>query len=36
VSRQLAQMMGGDLTAANADTGAVFALWLPQEASAPG
>jgi signal transduction histidine kinase len=34
VSRQLAQMMGGDLTAANADPGAVFALWLPQEARA--
>lgn len=31
VSRQLAQMMGGDLTAANASPGAVFALWLPQQ-----
>jgi signal transduction histidine kinase len=32
VSRQLAQMMGGDLTAANAEPGAVFALWLPTSA----
>jgi signal transduction histidine kinase len=32
VSRQLAQLMGGDLTAANADLGARFALWLPHGA----
>src|SRR5688572_9484898 len=35
VSRQLAQLMGGDLTAANADLGAMFALWLPSGAAAP-
>jgi len=35
VSRQLAQMMGGDLTAANGELGAIFALWLPQQAAAP-
>jgi len=32
VSRQLAQLMGGELTAANADMGAMFALWLPSSA----
>lgn len=31
VSRQLAQLMGGDLTVANAECGATFALWLQQE-----
>ena len=35
VSRQLAQLMGGELTAANADRGAMFALWLPSGAGAP-
>ncbi|HYC53180.1 MAG TPA: sensor histidine kinase [Gemmatimonadaceae bacterium] len=29
VSRQLAVLMGGDLTAQSTETGAVFALWLP-------
>jgi signal transduction histidine kinase len=28
VSRQLAQLMGGDLTAASTGTGAMFTLWL--------
>jgi signal transduction histidine kinase len=28
VSRQLALLMGGDLTAASTNTGAVFSLWL--------
>lgn len=35
VSRQLAQLMGGELTAANADLGAIFALWLPSEGCSP-
>ena len=30
VSRQLALLMGGDLTAASTDTGAVFTLWLAE------
>jgi signal transduction histidine kinase len=30
VSRQLALLMGGDLTAASAGEGAVFTLWLPE------
>ena len=30
VSRQLALLMGGDLTAASSGAGAVFTLWLPQ------
>ena len=30
VSRQLALLMGGDLTATSSETGAVFTLWLPE------
>lgn len=33
VSRQLAVLMGGDLTASSTATGAVFTLWLPRGAS---
>ena len=36
VSRQLALLMGGDLTAASTGAGAVFTLWLPEGSASNG